>query len=158
MRKIILSLAIVALAAGLASAGDSDEKCTASTQDCLNSMTKYWKEHGWVGVELDKADAGEGMKVTRVVADSPASAVGIHEGDVLIAMNGIELAEENNDKLEAERKGWTVGAQVQWTMLRDGKKKNFDITLASMPADVLAAWIGHHMMQHAELATASPTS
>ena len=162
MRKFFMPLVLVLLAvgvAGVAGAGDKGKdgeysKCEMPTQECLNMMTKYWKEHGWVGVELDKTDAGEGMVVTRVVDASPAAAAGLQVGDILYAMNGLELNEANNEKLEAQRKEWTVGANVTWTMLRDGEKADHEITLESMPADVLAAWIGHHMMDHAELEVA----
>jgi C-terminal processing protease CtpA/Prc len=160
MRKFFVPVLLVLVAVGVAGAGEKGEKgdyakCEMPTQECLNMMTKYWKEHGWVGVELDKTDAGAGMVVTRVVDASPAAAVGLQVGDVLFAMNGLELNEANSEKLEAQRKEWTVGANVTWTMVRDGKKMDFDITLESMPADILAAWIGHHMMEHAELEVAA---
>ena len=79
MRKFFMPLVLVLLAVGVADAGDKGKdgeysKCEMPTQECLNKMTKYWKEHGWVGVELDKTDAGEGMVVTRVVDASPAAA------------------------------------------------------------------------------------
>lgn len=155
MRKLFIPMVLVLLAVGVAGAGDKEyEKCTATTQECLNKMTKYWKEHGWVGVELEGREDAPGMVLTRVVEDSPAEAVGLQVGDVLVAMNHIELNEENSEKLEAQRKEWTVGAQVTWTMLRDGRKKDYEITLASMPAGVLATWIGHHMLQHAEVEVA----
>ena len=72
MRKFFVPVLLVLVAVGVAGAGEKGEysKCEMPTQECLNKMTMYWKEHGWVGVELDKTDAGEGMVVTRVVDES----------------------------------------------------------------------------------------
>ena len=155
MRKVLIAALLLVTAVGVAGAGDKEKVCNVPTQECLNMMTQYWKEHGWVGVELDKADAEKGMVLTRVVANSPAEAAGLQVGDVLYAMNGIEINDENGEKIDADKKSWKVGATVEWTMLRDGQKMKHDIVLAEMPADILAAWIGQHMLTHAQVEIAA---
>lgn len=154
MRKVLIAALLLVTAVAVADAGDS-KKCDTPTQECLNMMTQYWKEHGWVGVELDQADAEKGMVLTRVVANSPAEAAGLRVGDVLHAMNGIEINEDNDEKIQADKKSWRIGATVEWTMIRDGQKVQHDIVLAEMPADVLAAWIGQHMLTHAQVEIAA---
>ena len=39
--------------------------------------------------------------------------------------------------------------------MRDGADRELAITLAPMPADVLAAYIGQHMLDHAQMELAS---
>lgn len=150
MRKLLITALLLVTAVGVADAGD--KKCDMPTQECLNMMTQYWKEHGWVGVELDPE---KDMVLTRVVANSPAEAAGLKVGDFLHAMNGIEINEENGEKIDADKKSWKVGKTVEWTIIRDGEKKNHDIVLAEMPADILAAWIGQHMLTHAQVEIAA---
>lgn len=154
MKKI---LGLAALLAFVAVSADAGDKCKYSTQECLDYMATKMKDGGWVGVELDRPDGEEygPMTVVRVVEDSPAEAAGIHKGDLLVAMNGIEFAEGNEEKLKADKKNWKPGASVTWTMKRDGADRELTITLAPMPADVLAAYIGQHMLDHATVELAS---
>jgi C-terminal processing protease CtpA/Prc len=98
MRVRMLVAAFFALAwAGTVSAGG--EKCEYSTQECLDYMATKMKGSGWVGVELDRAEDTEAMRVTRIVANSPAEGAGIQAGDLLVAINGIALGKANEEKL-----------------------------------------------------------
>ncbi len=140
--------------AGAAGAGDS--KCTHSTQECLDYMASKLKEAGWVGVELEGDDEKYGpMTVTKVVPDSPAESTGIQVGDVLVAMGGIPLQEGNEEKVAKARAEWKPGSSVVWTMKRGGEQREVGIVLGAMPADVLARYIGQHMLQHAQTEVAS---
>ena len=127
------------------------EPAPAEMPALLRQFTNIWYTGGWVGVELDRPGGEEygPMTVTRVVEGSPAESAGIQAGDLLIAMNGIELAEGNDEKIKADRASWKPGSSVTWTMQRDGADRNLAITLAPMPADILAAYIGKHMLEHA---------
>ena len=40
-------------------------------------------------------------------------------------------------------------------MLRGDYEKNYDLELARMPADLLARYVGQHMLQHAQVELAS---
>ncbi len=151
--KTILTAAWMLLVSMPAMAGDGG--CAGTTQECLDYMATKMKESGWVGVELDfQEQAGGPMIVTKVVEGSPAEEAGIRNGDVLVAMNGIVLAEENGEKLEAERQTWKAGGSIRWTMKRDDVEHDLSITLAPMPADALAYYIGQHMLEHATIAVA----
>ena len=137
------------LSVGQAAAGDT--KCTHSTQECLDYMANQMKESGWVGVELEGDDEHYGpMKVTKVVAGSPAEGAGIRIGDVLQAMNGIPMKEGNQEKVAKARGEWKPGSSVVWTMHRGEEQREVSLVLAPMPADVLARYIGQHMLQHAQ--------
>lgn len=154
--KLSMLWSLVALALMIAlpvSAGQG--KCTATTQECLDYMATKMKDSGWVGVELEPVGETGPMKVTKVVKGSPAEGAGIEPGDILYAMNGIQLSEENEEKLMQARLSWKPGASVTWTMKRNDADRKVAITLAPMPANVLAAYIGQHMLEHATMDLAS---
>ena len=113
----ILALSIGLVAAGVAVAGDG-HKCSMDTQACLNAMAAKLQTKGWVGVELDQNEETGKMSITRVIPDSPASHSGLQEGDVLLAMNGIEFSEENKDKTYEARKAMTPGKTVTYRVDR----------------------------------------
>ncbi len=46
---------------------------------------------------------------------------------------------------------WVPGQEITYTITRDGSNREVNLTLAPMPADVLAKWIGQHMMDHAQV-------
>jgi len=154
----LLALAPIAMAgegkdcAGKDAAAAKDmhaaKKCTYNTQECLDHMAAKLQSSGWVGIELDKDDSGV-MTVQRVVPGSPAEQAGFQVGDVLFALNGIEINDKNETALKTAKKDWKPGQNVSYTLKRDGKPVNANLTLGVMPADVLAKFIGEHMLEHA---------
>lgn len=148
-RNLSWFFALALIASVPALAGHDGKKCDMNTQDCLNAMAANMKNTGWIGVELDVDEASGLFKVERVVPDSPAEAAGIKAGDVLYAMNGIKLGEENEKALKKAKQGLRPGSSVTYTIKRDGYDRDVKLTLAPMPTDVMAKWIGKHMMEHA---------
>jgi C-terminal processing protease CtpA/Prc len=118
-------------------------------------MAKKMQSSGWVGVELEGIEEGPGNLVVAVVEGSPAEEAGLQKGDILMAINGIELIDENMGDIEKLWKTMTPGTEVVWTMKRDDHEMKHNIRLAAMPADVLARYIGRHMLQHAHTEVAS---
>lgn len=111
-------------------------------------MAQKLKNKGWIGVEL--SDESGQLVITKVVAESPAEEAGLKEGDVLFAVAGVEYNEDNKEKLGEIRKGMTPGESFTFTILKNGKKeKDVAIVLGNLPDDVLAQWVGSHMMEHA---------
>jgi S1-C subfamily serine protease len=135
------------LAGSLALAGDY--KCKSSTQDCLDAMANKMKSAGWVGIEYDPEGPDGAPVVKVVVPGSPAAAAGLEPGDVLYAVNGVRFASGNEDALGKVRKEWKPGQSVTYAVRRNGADRDVALTLAPMPADVLAKWIGQHMLEHA---------
>ncbi len=149
MRRSILICVMAVMVAMPLAAGDG-KKCSYSTQDCLNYMASNMKDRGWVGIEYDE----ETMKVTGVMPDSPAEAAGFKAGDVMTAVNGIEFGDENSAKLKQLE--WTPGNTMTYTLDRHGTTKTVKVTLAAIPEQVLAQWVGNHMIEdHAEIKVAS---
>lgn len=146
------ALAACLVAASTAAGGG---KCPYSTQECLDLMALKMKDSGWVGVELDREEDHGPMTVTKIVPGSPAEKAGIQHDDVLVAINGITLEEANEKKLVEARAASKPGQSVTWTMRRDQQKRDVMITLGAMPADILARYIGEHMLQHASPEVAS---
>jgi C-terminal processing protease CtpA/Prc len=145
---------ILVLAAVPALAGTT--KCPYPTQVCLNMMAEQMKSGGWLGVEID-TDRDTGYLVKKVVPDSPAQTAGIQPGDVLYALNGVVISKANKDKLTAARGDWKPGQAVKYTIKRDGADREVSLTLAPVPADVMARWIGEHMLEHAQIDVAKGT-
>ncbi len=129
--------------------------CTADTQYCLNKMATKLKNKGWVGIELDVDETSGVMTVTRVENGSPAQEAGMREGDALLAMNGIRFDSEDKEQLHAAKSHLKVGSRVSYTVERDGYEKKLDMTLAAIPDDIMAKWVGQHMLGHATIEVAS---
>lgn len=148
-------LAALALAGATGKEG-SHKKCAYSTQECLNAMNAKMKAAGWVGIEYEADEATGRVVVQRVVPGSPAEKAGLQEDDILTAMNGIDIKQENEKALMEIRKTWKPGKTVQYTIQRDGQTKTIDIVLGEWPADLLARYIGQHMLDHAEADATMP--
>lgn len=153
--KWIKTLAIVLIATvPLLFAGDSG-KCKYSTQDCLDHMASKMKTSGWVGVELEHNEDTGALTVSKVVPGSPAEGAGIQPGDQLFALNGVEINDKNDEALAKARADWKPGQSVNYTIKRDGQERHVSLTLGQMPADVLARFVGQHMLEHASSAMAA---
>ena len=147
--KWIGAAALVAVIAVPTFAGEG-KKCSYGTQECLDHMAVKMKSNGWIGVEIDVNETSGVYEVTKIVDDSPAQAAGLKIGDVLFALNGIEIAkEENQEALQKVRAEMKPGSSVTYTVKSDGTDREVKLTLAPMPADVLARYVGQHMLEHA---------
>ena len=145
MRKLLLTSLTLALLAPLSAVGGHGKKqCAQNLEDCLNQMVNKLKTTGFIGLEVDYL--AEGTVVTKVVAGTPAEEAGIQKGDVLVALNGIPFNKESKKKIGKLKK---VGREVTCTIKRNGTNKSVKLTLAPMPADVMAKYIGERMMAHA---------
>ncbi|HXI04356.1 MAG TPA: PDZ domain-containing protein [Candidatus Saccharimonadales bacterium] len=157
MRKAMTATLVLALLGALpALAGEHQgTKCQYDTQTCLNMMASRMKNSGWIGVELEKSDETGALTVSAVIPDSPAEKSGVRAGDVLYAIDGIVLNDQNEEKIQAAMKEWKPGRSISYTIKRDGQDRKASLTLAPMPADLLAKYIGQHMLEHAQIAAAA---
>lgn len=145
---------VLALMAALATTAAAGEKCTADTQSCLNKMAQSLANKGWIGVELDSDEETGALTIKVVVDDSPAQAAGFKAGDQLVAINGVVIADADEQTMKKTWSEMTPGKVVTCTIGRGNKQKEVDVTLAKLPDDVMAKWIGSHMLEHATMATA----
>jgi C-terminal processing protease CtpA/Prc len=154
MKRILIVLAVVAGLAGLVHAGEGHHRCTAGTQECLDKMVAHLQKSGYGGLEIRPDEAGE-FSVTEVHPGSPGARIGVKVGDVLLSVNGEAVAEMGPEDHEAMQAELTPGSTHHFTVLRKGKKKSFSITLEKMPPEMIARYVGEHMMQHTDTEIAS---
>ena len=165
MKKTFLIVMIVSLALVVlpAIAGEDSEhaekagyekKCGADAQACLDWFANNYKGRGWAGVSLEMSE--NGLSVSEVHPGTPAAKAGVKAGDVLVAINGVEYAEENKEKMAAFEKQMVPGKEFTYTIARNGKNKDVSFALAEMPMDVVARMVGMHMLNdHAAVEVAS---
>ena len=98
-------------------------------------------ERGWLGVQIQKLTEplAESMKlprtqgalVTSVTPDSPAARAGLEAGDVILSFNDHEVLDMKDlPKLVADT---APGQNSKLTVWRQGKKRNFDVSIAGSP-------------------------
>ncbi len=150
---LLAAIVLVAFASFPAAAGESKsekKRCTYPVEECLAYMAKKMRTSGFVGVELDVDEETGTYTVQGVIAGTPAEEAGIQPGDVLYALNGVRINKENQEALKKTHKSWMPGQSITYTIRRDGQDREITLTLAPMPADVMARWIGIHMLEHAD--------
>ncbi len=86
------------------------------------------------GAWLNAQDAATGQKKDPIVADSPAAAAGLRDGDIITAVDGtaIDAGSPLDDILTQYAPGRTVALDV----LRDGQKLSLTLTLGTRPTTV----------------------
>lgn len=162
IRIVLLALGLALTLSAPAVAGGEDceasaehhAKCTADAQTCLNKMAAKLQERGWVGLELDQSDSGE-LTVRRVIEGSPAETAGFELGDRLVGFDGVRFAEADEAAMRETKRAMVPGNEVVYTVERNGSERELPVTLARVPVEVLAQWIGGHMLEHAEVELAS---
>ena len=160
---LVAPLAMFALASAALAGGADCEKhannaavaskkgCSATKAECAKYMSEA-KNHGWLGIQYDKTEDGTSV-VKDVIKGSPAYKAGFQTGDVLYALNGIEMNEANTARLKAAWKPLTPGSTVDYTVKRDGVTKDIQVTLGKMPEDVYQAMVDDHMKEHVDVAS-----
>jgi C-terminal processing protease CtpA/Prc len=113
-------------------------------------MAKHYSDRGWTGMQLDMD--GMVFTVTEVYEGSPAAKARVRPGDLLVAINGVEYTEENQEKMIEIQAQMKPGAQFTYTLKRGGKRRNVDFVLVEMSFDVVATMIGTHLLKdHVDL-------
>jgi len=141
---LLSALALVVLVAGVAYAGGGHGESHASAESCLSAKAAKIARHGWLGVETEKAAGG--YAITKVYPDSPAAKAGFRAGDVLLAVNGARFADEK--AVKAEKAKLRVGSAVAYTVARAGSEQTIQATLAEVPRQVMAQWLGEDVLDH----------
>ncbi len=105
---------------------------------------------GYLGVRIDDLDPDiarsldvepfSGVLVAEVMDDTPAREAGIESYDIVTAVNGkkVTTAQELMNQVALIK----PGKKASFTVLRDGKKKNFSVVLAERDNEALAAGPG----------------
>lgn len=89
------------------------------------------KEHSGAFLGIAGTKVSAGLKITKVFRDSPADKAGLKADDVLVTFQGKKVDElEQLIELVGEEE---PGRKVRLQVLRDGKPKDFELTLAVLP-------------------------
>ena len=131
----------------------------------MDDLIKYGEIHiPWLGLFVQDLDPklvhyfnipqGEGVLVSEVTAHSPAEKAGLRKGDVLLAVNGVKYGDDDKEKWHKVKKVWKPGSTITYMVQRGGRSKELDVTLGKVPEEVLYAWVGEHMLQHATVEVA----
>jgi serine protease Do len=111
--------------------------------DTLRSVVPQLKERGfvsrgWIGVQLQPRDNDNGgseqprgVLVADAQVDGPAAKAGIARGDVIVSVNGMQIADARD--LVKKIAGAQPGGQVTIGVRRNGKEATIMVTLGELP-------------------------
>ncbi len=98
-------------------------------------------EEGWLGVSVEdltpelakklKADAREGVVVSRVQKESPAEKAGLRENDIIVAVNKHDISDRWD--LVRRIRSEDPGTSVTLSVIRESKKQNLNAVLGENP-------------------------
>jgi predicted metalloprotease with PDZ domain len=123
-------------------------KCTATTQECLDSLVEYYRNTGWFGVNWEFDESTQSYEVVTVHPDSPAEEAGLMAGDRVVAINGMKFSDKDEKLKQAMKEKKKPGAKFLFTVIRSGKKKDIPLIVGVWPEDYIATMVGQHMLQH----------
>ena len=95
---------------------------------------------GWLGVYLQPLQPetaeilefdGDGVIVTNVVPNAPAASAGMTSGDIIVAVDGADIA--NTRDLMRRVADKSPGASARVTVFRDGQLHTFDVRVGTRP-------------------------
>lgn len=103
---------------------------------------------GYLGVSIESLDEGQkeelkiphGVRVLNVAKDQAAEKAGIEKGDIILFFNG-EKIRRTNDLVDAVR-DCKPGSKVTAKVLREGKKKEFAVTVGKYKEPKVMSWVG----------------
>lgn len=148
-----VAVAVVLGGATLAVAGGSGKCAEAHNQADYQKMAEKMAAKGYLGLETEKA--ANGYAVKSIAKGSPAEKAGFQVGDVLVALNGVKLSEDNKDAIYKVKSTLGPGKSVNYTIARAGAERQLNATLAEVPREVLAEWLGEHVLDHTTVAVAA---
>jgi len=90
--------------------------------------------HAIIGVQLEPAAGTAGARVREVSPGGPAADAGIHVGDVIVAVNGTELKDDEPARQVVRiMRDVKPDAKVSVRVSRDGKTRDFTVTARAGP-------------------------
>jgi C-terminal processing protease CtpA/Prc len=106
-------------------------------------MAAKLSQRGYMGLEFDKATDGQYV-VKKVIESAPAARAGFQPGDVILVVNGARWSDER----AMNKLNWGIGSKMSILVQRAGEKKTLNLTLGRMPEEVMAQYIGAHMLEN----------
>ena len=154
-RRVWWIAAVALLSLVWVAAAGEKKQCTAPADECVKKMYQKFQSAGWLGIEAEKGEKGL-VLIKAVTPGSPAATAGFEAGDVLLAINGVELSDANKEAIAKTKKSLVAGSEATYFVRRQGAKKSLTAKLVAPPRTVVAQWIGEHMLtDHASPQVAS---
>jgi len=141
MKRILTTsaAAVLALAVTVPALAGGDHcggaRSTATTADAKASCAT--KATAWAGAWLHRSTSGT-MTVAGVAKGSPAARAGLRTGDVVLAVNGYNLSDNEDRALCASKAECNVGSAVTYTVQRGRSTMAVKFKLEKMPANATA--------------------
>ena len=98
---------------------------------------------GWLGVVIQNIDKNlaesfglkkvQGILISEVQKDSPASAAGLQQGDVIIRLNGVELLDVSD--LRNRVALLKPGSKAMVEIIRSGREKKVQVSIGEQPSN-----------------------
>jgi len=143
MKRMLTTSAAAALALAMAvpafAGGDHCRggKTSATTADTKASCATKATTTAWAGAWLQRSTSGT-MTVAGVAKGSPAARAGLKTGDVVLAVNGYDLSDNEDRALCASKAECNVGSAVTYTVQRGRSTMAVKFKLEKMPANATA--------------------
>src|SRR5215208_6597765 len=116
--------------------GDEEHTRFLDPQEAEKSREALDSTYVGIGIRLDERD-GEAVVVAPADA-SPAEQAGIESGDVIVAVDGDSVKEEDTEEIGRRIRG-PEGTTVELTVLRDEEELEFSVERAELEVPV-ASW------------------
>ncbi|HUO92930.1 MAG TPA: Do family serine endopeptidase [Rhizomicrobium sp.] len=121
---------------------------SSTVREIVSQLEAHGKvSRGWLGVSIQamtpELAASMGSKETKgaivasVVPGGPAAKAGLHQGDVVLAVNGKSV--EDNRDLTRRVAMLSAGSSATFTINRDGQQRNVTVTIGSRKEDLQVA-------------------
>ena len=92
------------------------------------------RAEGYLGVELDdRRDGGQGAVIVSVQPGTPAAVAGVEAGDLVVAADGMPI--DGSAGLIAAIRDLRPGDTASITVIRNGERLDFTVTLTDRPSD-----------------------
>jgi len=156
MRKVLFWLIATAMVASVvASVFAGGHECQISAEECAKQLRAKFEKTTWLGIEKEKTPDGA-VRVSAVTPGSPAAAAGFAVGDLLVAVNGVALAESDTEVWKKVKVAMEPGRRIDYAVSRNGVPLTLSATLATPPEAVIDGWIKEHIAkEHSHRAAAS---
>jgi len=82
--------------------------------------------------------APQGLVVSRLAPGGPAARAGVHEGDVLLAVDGEEAL--SPARLESALAGLRPGSRLRYSLLREDERRALDVVVQPLPRGNVSAF------------------
>jgi serine protease Do len=121
---------------------------SSTIREIVNQLEQHGHvSRGWLGVQIQAmtpelaasmgSKEAKGAIIASVVPGGPAAKAGLHQGDVVVAVNGKSV--EDNRDLTRRVAMLAAGSTATFSIARDGQPKNVSVTIGAKKEDMQVA-------------------